>query len=255
MNGAHGLQAPVGERFVSARRQVGVSAERTLSGQRQHGVPNGIMQRSLQTLFSYWNQVRAGRLAPHRLEIEPSRIAGILAETFMLERIDARTYQFRLAGTRLCELFGSELRGKNFLEGWSEQDCLVLERHLTTISEQGAAGHLTIEGVVDSRHRIELDANLLPLVHTGNKITRIIGAMSATSAPHWLGSEPLRSRQLKHHQIIWPDGRPHAIAVRLGRQAPFQPPPAGAGVPPVKTDQRRFRVLEGGRTDGKYDKR
>ena len=213
------------------------------------------MQRSLQTLYNYWNQVRAGRLAPLRLEIEPSRIAGILAETFMLERIDAGTYQYRLAGTRLCELFGSELRGKNFLEGWSEQDRLVLERHLATISEHGAAGLLTIEGVIDSRHRFELDANLLPLLHTGNKITRIIGAMSATSMPHWVGSEPLRSRQLKQHQIIWPDGRPHAIVARLGRQAPFQPASAGAGVPTVKTVQRQFRVLEGGRTDGKYDKR
>ena len=47
------------------------------------------MQPSLQTLYSYWNEVRAGRLAPQRLEIEPSRIAGVLAETFMLERVDA----------------------------------------------------------------------------------------------------------------------------------------------------------------------
>ena len=213
------------------------------------------MQRSLQTLFNYWNQVRAGRIAPHRLEIEPSRIAGILAETFMLERIDAGTYQFRLAGTRLCELFGSELRGKNFLEGWSAQDRLVLERDLTTISEQGAAGLLTVEGVIDDRHRVEIDVNLLPLLHTGNKITRVIGAMSPTSAPYWLGSDPLRGRHLKHHQIIWPDGRPHAIAERLGRQAPFRPAPAGAAVQTVKTDQRRFCVLEGGRVDGKYDKR
>ena len=171
------------------------------------------MQRSLQTLLNYWNQLRAGRIAPHRLEIEPSRIAGVLAETFMLERVEAGTYQFRLAGTRLCELFGSELRGKNFLAGWSEQDRLVLERLLTTISEQGAAGLLTVEGVIDDRHRVEIDVNLLPLVHTCNKITRIIGAMSATSAPYWLGSEPLRGRHLKHHQTIWPDGRPHVMPV------------------------------------------
>ena len=85
-------------------------------------------QRTLQTLYGYWNEARAGRLAPLRLEIEPSRIAGILAETFMLERMDAATYQYRLAGTRLCELFGSELRGMNFLDNWSEADRAVLER-------------------------------------------------------------------------------------------------------------------------------
>ena len=92
------------------------------------------------------------------------------------------------------------------------------------------------------------------LVH-GAKITRIIGAMSATSSAHWLGSEPLRSRNIKHHQIIWPDGRPHALVARLGKHAPFQPAPARASLPTVKTVHRQFRVLEGGRTDGKYDKR
>ena len=212
------------------------------------------MQSSLQTLYSYWNEVRAGRLAPQRLEIEPSRIAGILSETFMLERIDAGTYQFRLAGTRLCELFGSELRGKNFLADWSDEDRRVLEWHLTTIAEKGAAVLLTIEGAVDSRHRVELTTNLLPLLH-GGKITRIIGAMSPTSAPHWLGSEPLRSRQLKHHQIVWPDGRPHATVARLGKQAPFQSGLTGPGVRIVKNDLRRFRVLEGGRAGAKQDKR
>jgi len=78
------------------------------------------MQSSLQTLYGYWNEVRAGRLAPQRLDIEPSRIAEILAETFMLEWVEPGTYPYRLAGTQLCEIFGSELRGKNFRGGWSE---------------------------------------------------------------------------------------------------------------------------------------
>ena len=136
--------------------------------------------------------MRAGRLAPQRLEIEPSRIAGILSETFMLERIDAGTYQYRLAGTRLCEMFGSELRGRNFLDDWSEEDRHVLARDLATVCEQGAVAVISLRGQpATSRHRVELEAVLLPLVHAGQRISRIIGAMSATSAPHWLDSEPL----------------------------------------------------------------
>jgi hypothetical protein len=210
-------------------------------------------QKTLQTLYGYWNEVRAGRLAPRRLEIEPSRIAGILSETFMLERIDAGTYQYRLAGTRLCAMFGSELRGKNLLDGWSEQDRHVLVRDLTTICEQGAVAVLAFEGASDTRHRLEIEVILLPLLHAGQKIGRIIGAMSATSAPHWLESEPLRSRQLQRHELIWPDGRPHAVVERLGKQAPFLP--ARAQMRIVKTGRRQFRVFEGGRTTGKYDKR
>lgn len=214
---------------------------------------SGMKQRTSQTLYGYWNEVRAGRLAPQRLEIEPSRIAGILSETFMVERIDSGTYRYRLAGTRLCEIFGTELRGKSFLEGWSEADCQMLLRDLATICEQGAVVVLGLEGSSDSRHRLELEAILLPLVQTGQKITRIIGAMSATSAPFWLDSEPLRNRRLQRHDLIWPDGRPHAIVERLGKPAPFLP--ARAQMRIVKTGRGQLRVFEGGRTGGKYDKR
>ena len=212
-----------------------------------------MQQKTLQTLYGYWNEVRAGRLAPQRLEIEPSRIAGILSETFMLERIDAATYQYRLAGTRLCEMFGSELRGRNFLDGWSEADRQLIGRDLVTVCEHGAVAVLGLEGSSgDSRHRVELEAVLLPLVHAGQKIGRIIGAICATSAPHWLGSAPLLSRHLRRHEVIWPDGRPHSVVERLSKQAPFQPERAHARI--VRTDRRQFRVFDGGRAPGKYDK-
>jgi hypothetical protein len=211
------------------------------------------MHPTLQTLYGYWNEVRAGRVAPQRLEIEPSRIAGILSDTFMLERTAAGTYQYRLAGTRLCELFGSELRGKDFLDGWMDEDRRVLGGYLGAVTQQGATALLTIEGAVDPRHRVELETILLPLLHAG-KIVRIIGATSATSAPHWLGAEPLRTRHIRRHQLMWPDGRPHAVVARAGRQAPFQAE-AAAETHGLKADKRRFRVFEGGRGTGKHDKR
>jgi len=99
---------------------------------------------------------------------------------------------------------------------------------------------------------VELEAALLPLVHAGQRIGRIIGAMSATSTPHWLASEPLLSRRLQRHEIVWPDGRPHAAVERLGRQAPS--PPARAHVRMIKNGRRQFRVFDGGRTSGKLEK-
>jgi hypothetical protein len=208
----------------------------------------------LQILYSYWNEVRADRLAPQRLEIEPSRIAGILSQTFMLEWVDWGTYPYRLAGTRLCEMFGSELRGKNFLDGWSAEDRRVLESHLATVCEQGAVAQLILESILDARRRIELEANLLPLYH-GGKITRIIGAMSATSAPHWLGLEPLPSRRLKQHRLVWPDGRPGATGEpRHASPAPGAPAPPSPGLRVLKADQPRFRVVEGGRARTTHDK-
>ena len=82
-----------------------------------------------QILFNYWNDVRQNRLAPKRFEIEPSRIAPILSETFILERLDWDSYRFRLAGTRICDEFGVEFRGTDFLDGWMKAFLAHVARH------------------------------------------------------------------------------------------------------------------------------
>jgi hypothetical protein len=209
-------------------------------------------QRTVQTLFNYWDTVRAGRVAPRRLEIEPSRIAGILAETFMLERGSGGDWTFRLAGTRLCELFGYELRGTSILSGWTQVDRLLLERQMAAVCSEGAVVQLAIEAGIDARHRIELEAVLLPLLHTGNTIGRVIGAMSPTSQPHWLDKGRLTSRRLLRHELM--RLAPHGEGTQPGspRQTPFLPAVGGLRV--VKSDRRQFRVLEGGLAGHKHGK-
>lgn len=210
-------------------------------------VADRMRHKPLQTLYSYWNELRAGRLAPRRLEIEPSRIAPILANTFMLERAGPAAYQFRLAGTRLCEVFGFELRGSGFLAGWSGPDRAVLERELAAVCERGAILTLGMEAGADTRHRLELEVILLPLTHAGTTITRIIGAMGTAANPHWLATQRLTERRLLRHELTWPDGRPHSVVERSGHKVPFAR--ALGDIRIVRRERRAFRVLQGGRTD------
>jgi hypothetical protein len=196
-----------------------------------------MQQRTLQILYTYWNGLRAGRVAPLRLEIDPSRIGAILPEIFLLERMDAATYCYRLAGTRLCEMFGSELRGSNLLDGWSTPDRAALAGDLALICERGAAIRIVLEGSADGERRVQVEAAFLPLMHAEGAISRVIGAMSAVASPHWLGHDPLRARRLLSHELIWPDGRPNAAFVKM-------PPQGSAG-----GLRRGFRVLDGGRKE------
>jgi hypothetical protein len=199
-------------------------------------------QKTTQILYTYWNELRAGRLAPKRLEIEPSRIGPILAETFMLERASATDYRYRLAGTRLCEIFGSELRNTNLLEGWDASDRAMLAGQLSFTCEQGAVTLLTLEAGEGAR-RVQLEAILLPLIHPDSTIGRVIGAMSPLTSPHWLGHERLVERRLVRHELVWPEGRPHSLVARSRHRAPFA---RDAGLL-AREKWRNFRVLEGGR--------
>jgi hypothetical protein len=205
-----------------------------------------MQQRTLQILYAYWNGLRGGRVAPSRLEIDPSRVGGILPEIFLVERVDAATYSYRLAGTRLCEMFGRELRGTNMLDGFSAADRALLAHDLALTCGQGAGTHLVVEASAGSSRRVQLETLLLPLMQAGTVIERVIGATSAIASPHWLGHDKLVDKRLLSHEPIWPDGRP-----RLG--VPSVAPVAAAPAPPAtighKGDRRAFRVLDGGRKE------
>ena len=200
--------------------------------------------RILLALYNYWNEVRRERLAPRRFEIEPSRIGEILPHSFILERVDAECYRFRLAGTRLCEDLAIELRGGNFLDDWSPADRITLEGHFSVMTYQGAVGYLTMEAESEDGQSADFEVLLLPLIHSPEQVDRFLGAMAPIDAPGWLGTRRLERRRLLSHELIWPEGRPHSVVERLNRQVPFLPHVRVARI--VRSDRRQFRVYQGG---------
>jgi hypothetical protein len=205
----------------------------------------GMRQRTSQTLYAYWNDVRGSRLAPRRFEIEPGRIAEILPESFILECSEGQGFSFRLAGTRICDQFGREFRGTSFLELTDEANRGDLRRYLTTMAEHGAVGLFQLEAAASRDRYVDFEILALPLVHTQETITRFLGSISAIDPPEWLGSEPLRPLRFRSLELIWPDGRPHAILERARRQAPFLPHVQDARI--VRSERRQFRVFDGGK--------
>lgn len=195
-----------------------------------------------QILYAYWNEVRGDRLAPRRFEIEPSRIAPILSETSILERLDADTYRFRLAGTRIGEDFGFEFRGTNFLDGWMADDRITLIRHLQSLTVQGGVGELSFNARVPSGHQT-FECMLLPLIHSSESIDRFLGSLSCISEATE-ATDRLVARRLKTCKVIWPDGNPHSQFLDERRQMPILPHVRNARI--VRSDRRQFRVYDGG---------
>jgi hypothetical protein len=204
-------------------------------------------QRVSQALYAYWNEVRGERLAPRRLDIEPGRISALLPDTFILERIDGRTSRFRVAGTRICEAFGGEFRGLNLFDLVGDEDRITLQRQIAVIASQGAAGVflLSAETTDGATERIEM--LLLPLTHGRDVVDRFVGSMAIIDRPDWIGATPLGGLRILAHELIWPDGRPHAMIDSMGRRSPFMSRAREARI--VRTDRRQFRVYDGGLTN------
>jgi hypothetical protein len=196
-------------------------------------------------LFAYWNGVRGERIAPRRFEIEPSRIAPLLPETFILERVEPASYRFRLAGTRICEQFGVELRGSDLMQGWTAEDRAQLERAMATAAQQGGVVLVDMLARAEEASRsARFEMMILPLMHLHPTADRFVGSWCAIEPPSWLGAEPLVGRTITACDVIWPDGRPHAVIERQERQVPFLPHVRNSRL--VRVERRHFRVYDGG---------
>jgi hypothetical protein len=203
-------------------------------------------QLTTRLLYDYWNDVRGERLAPTRFEIEPSRMSVVLSETFILERTGAETFPFRLAGTRICDQFGRELRGSDFLS-LAGSDYRAIVRALGAVTKSGAALLLEIEGETDDNRIAKFEVLVLPLLHPENEVTRYLGTISAIDPEPWLGTVPLQRSWLISHDLVWPDGRPDVPAPGWDRQLPFASELAAARI--VRSARRQFRILDGGRKE------
>jgi hypothetical protein len=200
-------------------------------------------------LYAYWNGVRRDRIAPQRFEIDPSRIGAILPHTFILERHDAEHFCFRLAGTRICEIFGRELRGTNFLDGWEAIDRLPLLRMFSTLTRQGSGGVVHMEVAAPAEAGVECEVLLLPLRHTRDEIDRVLGSFSPMHAPGWLGYSPITSKRILANRLVWPDGDPLPTISRVPNPRAADPAIVTERASRiVRSEHRRFRVFDGGRT-------
>lgn len=79
-------------------------------------------------LYAYWDEKRGKRAAPERAEIEPGAIRNVLSDAFILALDGGAGHPFRLAGTRVCALFGRELKSEPFIGLWAAASQRTIDR-------------------------------------------------------------------------------------------------------------------------------
>jgi hypothetical protein len=200
-------------------------------------------------LFRYWNRLRDGRPAPRRTDVEPADIKGLLADTFILERDSRGEAVFRLAGTRLCAIYGRELKGFSFPSLWREKDRRLVARLAEGVFAQKSVAVISYDGFTAGGRSNSFELLALPL-EGGFDNPRGLGIVSSPTRPFWFGADPIVDARIDSVRVVDPDREPLFLNNRPEIALPDATPgfdrrrPAAHG--------RRFRhlvVLEGGRED------
>jgi hypothetical protein len=178
-------------------------------------------QASSRELFGYWAARRGKRAAPERGEIEPSAIRRALGDVFILEFDRRAGHPFRLAGTRVCALFGRELKNEPFLNLWGEETRAQVGQLLSVVADEVSGVVAGVKGRTGEGWPQDLELVLLPLAQRGDTHARMIGALTPFNAPFWLGVSRLGALTLGNLRHLDPT-REISTAARLvaGTQGP-----------------------------------
>ena len=147
---------------------------------------------------AYWNERRGTRLAPDRADIEPSAIRRVLGDTFVLAADGLAHHPFRLAGTRLCALFGRELKEESFIKLWERSGQNAMRELIAVVMEEKVGVIASVTGATsdDTVLAVNLELLLLPLAYTSRTEARVLGALAPLTAPYWLGAKAVGPLQL-----------------------------------------------------------
>jgi hypothetical protein len=131
--------------------------------------------REQRELFDYWRRCSGGRAMPSRADIDPAHIPSLLPGVSIIDagrRLDTLVY--RLAGTRVREIYGLEVTGKNVFElEFGEKRAYWMAAYRRVIEDrtpmQGA-----IKGPVAQRDHVVLFWLRLPLSGDGETVNKIL---------------------------------------------------------------------------------
>jgi len=146
---------------------------------------------SSRELYAYWEEKRGTRPAPERSEIEPGAIRGVLSDAFILALDRKAGHPFRLAGTRVCALFGREIKGEAFLDLWAPASRPIVGSLLAILADEctGTVAGATAENA--EGEAVDLELLLLPLGIRRPSFARAIGVLAPIKVPSWLGVRPI----------------------------------------------------------------
>jgi hypothetical protein len=132
---------------------------------------------SSREFFAYWDEKRAGALAPDRSDLEPGPMRSLLGDIFVLSYDPNGGYPFRVAGTRICALLGRDVKGEQFSGLFAPPHRREIEDILGIVTEEKLAAVAGITGTTASGTQVPLELLLLPFntrTHTPISLTGLL---------------------------------------------------------------------------------
>jgi hypothetical protein len=166
---------------------------------------------STNAYFAYWDAKRGDERAPARSAIEPAEIRELLGDVFVLSYDTRAGFPFRVAGTRVCALFGRDLKDASFLGLFAGTSRREIEDIATIVAEETLGALAGVSARTASGEAVHLELLLLPFsarAHMPISMTGLLAPFASSSG--LIGELELTSHRFLH--------RPEKIVPRALRK-------------------------------------
>lgn len=166
-------------------------------------------------LHNYWSEIYSETGIPERSQIEPMAIRDILGDTFILEFDADNNIIYRLAGTRLCAVFGKELKSIDFTDPWQDADREAINNIVSSAAIESTIAVFGSVATSNTGRSISIETLVLPLLQNGQKSRRMLGVTTPIIRPYWLGMDPITKLSLSSLRIIAPEKQSGLLNTRF----------------------------------------
>jgi hypothetical protein len=155
-------------------------------------------------LFVHWETARAERAYPTREDFGLTSVRELMADMVIIEKDYLRqTFKYRLAGSRVCALFGQNVTAASVLEGWDNFEGDVIGKHLDLSLRELQPVLIRMRFLTDTHQQVAAELIALPIqVRESNRVQLIGGLFPFREAMN-IGHSRVVRRELVSARAIW----------------------------------------------------
>ena len=139
--------------------------------------------------FAYWDGKRGDARAPERSDIEPSAMRELLGDIFVLSCEQEAGYPFRVAGTRVCALFGRDVKDQSFLDLFAAESRHEIEEITAVVTDETLPAIAGLTATSPQGKISHLELLLLPFNNRAHTPISLTGMLAPFETNHGTLSE------------------------------------------------------------------
>lgn len=153
---------------------------------------------SSSALFGHWQSRKGSQAAPSRAGFDLETCGHVLGDAFVLTGRTPSDAAFSFAGSRLCALFGQDLKHRGWPGEWTEEAQSLFGDFLLFAADEQIGTVAGVRATLPTGQSVALELLLLPFQPVEGATAQVVGSLAPLSNARALSGASLDITSWRH---------------------------------------------------------